>query len=87
MNLVRQPVAGHPPHTTYYSPLHHHLRPSRLGEIILGNQQITLLSDAWRVAKPGADYVQWELALEFCLPASSHRMEQSWPTRDAGTAQ
>ena len=25
-----------------------------------------------------------ELTLQFCLSASSHRMEQSWPTRDAG---
>jgi hypothetical protein len=30
--------------------------------------------------------VQRELALEFCLPAGPHRMEQSWPTRDAGAA-
>jgi len=51
------------------------------------DQQVTLLCDAWRVAKPGADHVQWELTLEFCLPASSHRMEQSWPTRNTGAAQ
>jgi len=30
--------------------------------------------------------VQRELSLEFCLPAGPHRMEQSWPTRDAGAA-
>jgi hypothetical protein len=28
--------------------------------------------------------VQWELALEFRLPTGPHRVEQSWPTRDAG---
>jgi hypothetical protein len=28
-----------------------------------------------------------ELALEFGLPASTHRMKQSWPARDAGAAQ
>jgi len=26
--------------------------------------------------------VQWELALEFRLPAGSHRMEQSWPMKE-----
>jgi len=63
----------------------HSLRhPGCLGKIFLSNQQVTLLCDAWRVAKPGADHVQRELALEFCLSASSHRMEQSWPTRNAG---
>ena len=48
MNRVRMPVAGHPPHTTNRSPLHHHpLHAGRLGKIILGNQQITLLCDPW----------------------------------------
>jgi hypothetical protein len=37
---------------------------SRPGKIILGDQQVTLLGDPWRVAKPRADHVQWELALE-----------------------
>ena len=31
--------------------------------------------------------MEWELSLQFCLSASPHRMEQSWPTRDAGAAQ
>ena len=31
--------------------------------------------------------MQWELALQFRLPAGPHRVEQSWPTRDAGAAQ
>jgi hypothetical protein len=40
------PVSGHPPDST--SQLHHHLRhASRLGEIILGNQLVTLLRDPW----------------------------------------
>ena len=35
--------------------------------------------------------MQWELVLEFCLPAGSpllelYRVEQSWPTRDSGAA-
>ena len=69
-------------------PLHHQLlHAGCLCEIILGNQQVTLLCDPWRIAKPRADDVDRELALEFCLPASSHRMEQSWPTRDSGAAQ
>jgi len=29
----------------------------------------------------------WPIALEFCLPAGPHRMEQSWPTRHSGAAQ
>jgi hypothetical protein len=34
---------------------HHHLfRPSRLGKIILSNQQVILLCDTWGVPKPGA---------------------------------
>mgnify|MGYP003341451441 CR=1 FL=1 len=80
------PVAGHPPHTTSQS--HHHLlRPSRLCKIILGHQQITLLRNPWRVAKPRANHVQRELALELGLSARPHRVEQSWPTRDAGASQ
>ncbi len=68
------------------SPLHHHLlHPSRLRKIILSNQQITLLCDPWRVAKPTANHMQRELALQFRLPAGPHRMKQSWPTRDAGS--
>jgi len=47
------------------------LRPRRLGKIILGDQQVTLLGNTWRVAEPRADHVQWELALEFCLQAGS----------------
>jgi hypothetical protein len=40
------PVSGHPPHTASHS--HHHLlRPSRPGEIVLSNQQVTLLRDPW----------------------------------------
>jgi hypothetical protein len=72
------------------SPLHHHpLRPSRLGKIVLSNQQVALLGDPWRVAKPGANHVQRELVLEFCLPAGSpllkrNRVEQSGPTLNAG---
>jgi len=31
--------------------------------------------------------VQRELALQFCLPAGTHRVEPSWPTRDAGQPQ
>ena len=31
--------------------------------------------------------MQRELALQFVLSACSHRMEQSWPTRDANAAQ
>ncbi len=66
MNLVRMPVSGHPPHTTNRSPLHHHLRQARcLGKIVFGDQQVTLLGDTRRVAKPRADHVQRELALEF----------------------
>jgi hypothetical protein len=53
-----------------YSLLHHHLiHTSRPGKIIRGNQQVTLLGDPRRVAKPGTDDVQRELALEFRLPA------------------
>jgi hypothetical protein len=52
--------------------LHHHLRHAGcLGKIIFGDQQITLLCDAWRVAEPGAYHVKRELALEFCLSAGS----------------
>ena len=87
-NRVSMPVAGHLPHTTDISSIHHRLRyAGRLGKIILGNQQVTLLCDARRVAKPGTDHVQWELALEFRLPACTHRVEQSWPTRDSGASQ
>ena len=57
------PVAGHPPHTNL-SPLDHHLHhPRRLGEIILGHQQVALLRDTRRVAEPGANHMQWELTL------------------------
>ena len=73
---MKSPIEGHS--------LRHAGRSSK---IVLGNQQITLLSDAWRVTKPRTDYVQWELTLEFRLSASPHRMEQSWPTRDARAAQ
>ena len=31
--------------------------------------------------------MQRELALQFCLPAGTHRVEPSWPTRDAGQPQ
>jgi hypothetical protein len=79
------PVSGHPPYST--SQLHHHLlRACRPGKVVLGNQQIALLCDAWRVAKPRSDDMQRELALEFRLSASAHRMEKSWPTRNAGAA-
>jgi len=61
--------------------------PGRLGKIILGNQQVTLLGDPRRVAQPGTDHVQWEFTLQFRLPAGSHRVEQSGPTRDAGATQ
>ena len=66
----------------------HSLRPI-LDEAfeIFGDQQVTLLCDAWRVAEPGAHLVQWKLTLQFRLPAGPHRMKQSWPTRDAGSAQ
>ena len=37
-------------------------------------------------AQPGANHMQWELTLEFRLPTGSHRMEQSWPTRDSGAS-
>ena len=30
--------------------------------------------------------MQWELALEFCLSAGPHRVEQSRPARNAGAA-
>jgi len=65
---------------------------SRFRKIILGDQQITLLCDTRRIAKPRADHVQRELALQFCLSAGSpllklHCMEQSWPTRDSCAAQ
>jgi hypothetical protein len=40
------PVSDHPSFTTNLSSLHHHLlHPRRLGEIILGNQQVALLRD------------------------------------------
>ncbi|MFM2094691.1 MAG: hypothetical protein RIS70_1815 [Planctomycetota bacterium] len=79
------PASEHPPHTASHS--HHNLlRPSRSREILLGNQQVTLLRDPRRVTKPGADDVQWELALEFRLATCPHRMEQSRPTRDASAA-
>ena len=76
------PFPGTLPTPPIHSPLHHHLRhASRLGKILLGDQQVTLLCDPWRVAKPGEDDVQREFALEFGLSAGPHRMEQSWPTR------
>ena len=79
-------VAGHPK-PAILSPLHHHLRyAGRLRKIFLGHQQVTMLGDPWLVAKPRANHMQWEFALEFFLPAGPHRMEQSWPTRDAGAA-
>jgi hypothetical protein len=72
----------------HHQSLHHHLcYTGRPGKIIFGNQQVALLSDSWRVAEPGADDVKRKLSLEFCLPAGSHRVEQSWPTRDAGASQ
>ncbi|MFM7976453.1 MAG: hypothetical protein ACKO8U_15365, partial [Pirellula sp.] len=43
-----------------------------LGKIIFGDQQVTLLGDPRRVAKPGANHMKWELALQFRLPAGSH---------------
>ncbi|MFM8401084.1 MAG: hypothetical protein ACKOAH_24940 [Pirellula sp.] len=50
------PVSGPPPHTT--DSLKNHLRnASRFGKIILSNQQVALLCDPWRVAKPGTDHV------------------------------
>ena len=53
-----------------HSALRHHLRQSRrLGKIILGDQQVTLLGDAWRVAKPGANYVQQKHVLQFGMSA------------------
>ena len=66
-------------------------RPCRLGKIILGDQQVTLLCDPWRVAKPRADDVEWELALQFGLPNGPpllklNRVEQSWPTRNVGAS-
>jgi hypothetical protein len=52
-------------HALSRNPLHQHpLHPSRLGKIILGDQQVTLLGDTWRVAKPRANDAQRELALE-----------------------
>jgi hypothetical protein len=66
MNLVRMPVAGHPPHTTNRSPLHHHLHHARcLRKIIFCDPQVAPFFDTRRVAKPRADHVQRELALEF----------------------
>ncbi len=65
--------------------IYHHLRHACcLSEVILSNQQVALLSDPWRIAQPRANHVNWELSLEFCLSASSHRVEQSWPTRNTG---
>jgi hypothetical protein len=56
-------------------PLHHHLlRPHRLGEISVGDQQVTLLGDPWRVAKPRAEIRAGEthVAVPFtCRPSSS----------------
>jgi hypothetical protein len=50
---------------------YHHLRhPGGLGKVIFGNQQVTLLGDPWRVAKPRANHMQWELALEVRLLSS-----------------
>ena len=85
------PVSGHPPQTN--QSLHHPLRdPGCLGEIIFGDQQVALLSDPRRVAKPRANHMQRELALQFLLPAGPpllklYGVEQSWPTRDAREAQ
>jgi hypothetical protein len=67
------------------------LAPAALGKIILGNQQIALLCDPWRITKPTADPVQGELSLQFGLSAGTpllkfHTVEQSWPTREAGAA-
>ena len=46
--LGKLPVSVYPPHNALLSPLHHHLRhASRLGKIILGDQQVTLLFNAW----------------------------------------
>ena len=57
-NRVSMPVAGHLPHTTDISSIHHRLRQAgRLGKIIFGDQKVTLLGDPWRIAKPGADHV------------------------------
>jgi hypothetical protein len=41
------------------------LHTGSLGKIILGDQQVTLLGDAGRVAQPRADDMQRELALQF----------------------
>jgi hypothetical protein len=30
--------------------------------------------------------MDWELSLEFCLPAGPNRMEQSWPARNANSS-
>jgi hypothetical protein len=67
-------------------------RPDTLGKITFGDQQVTLLGNARRVAKPRANHMQRELTLQFRLPAGPpllkrNRMEQSWPTRDAGASQ
>ena len=59
----------------------------RSRKILIGNQQVTLLGDAWRVAKPRANHLEREFALQFRLPAGTHRVEQRWPTRDAGATQ
>ena len=59
-----------------HSALRHHLRQSRrLGKIILGIQQVSLLGDAWRVAKPGANYVQQKHALQLRLSAGAPRFK------------
>ena len=87
------PFPGTLPTPPIHSPLHHHLRhASRLGKILLGDQQVTLLCDPWRVAKPRTNHLKWELALQFLLPAGPpllklYGVEQSWPTRDAREAQ
>jgi hypothetical protein len=64
----------------------------RLGKIVFGDQQVTLLGNARRIAKPRANHMRRELTLQFRLPAGPpllkrNRMEQSWPTRDAGASQ
>jgi hypothetical protein len=66
--------------------------PAALEKSSSVNQQVTLLGNARRVAKPRANHMQWELTLQFGLPAGPpllklYGVEQSWPTRDAREAQ
>ena len=87
-----RPFPGTLPTPPNDSPLHHHLfRPNRSRKIILSHQHVTLLGDPWWITKPRTNHMQRELALQFRLPDSSpllkrYRVEQSWPTRDAGAA-